>query len=100
MADLQKIKMNTKAKGSRRERQAKRILENAGYRVTKSSNSLGLYDLVAISQSGIRLIQVKSNFISKAEKELIKEDANTPKDAVKEVWIFKDRIRKPFIEVL
>ena len=40
--------MNAKTKGNRRERQARRILELAGYHVVKAGGSLGVFDLVAL----------------------------------------------------
>ena len=62
--------IKTKAKGSRRERQAKKELEDMGYLVTKSGGSLGDFDLIAISPGErgskcLRLIQIKSNIITK-----------------------------------
>ena len=53
--------MNCKAKGSRRERQARKILETAGYHVVKAGGSLGTFDLIALGPRGARLVQVKSN---------------------------------------
>jgi Holliday junction resolvase len=53
--------MKTKAKGSRNERKAKEILERAGYAVTKSGASLGVFGLIAESPLGVKDIQVKSN---------------------------------------
>jgi hypothetical protein len=37
--------VNAKAKGSRRERQARKILELAGYHVVKAGGSLGVFNL-------------------------------------------------------
>ena len=45
--------------GSRAERRAKRQLEAVGYAVTKSGGSLGVFDLLAFCEGGIRGIQVK-----------------------------------------
>ena len=53
--------MNCKAKGNRRERQARTILEAAGYHVVKAGGSLGIFDLVALGPAEARLVQVKSN---------------------------------------
>lgn len=82
--------MNRKAKGSRREREALRILEKQGYNVTKSGASLGLFDLIAINKEHIRLIQVKSNIISSKELANLRQYNNIPLNAIKEVWIKKD----------
>lgn len=91
--------MNNKAKGSRRERQAKKIMEQAGYYVNKAGGSLGQFDLVCLGKKQARLIQVKSNYMSPAEREEI-ELFDEPDYAVKEIWIFKDYKREPKIEVI
>lgn len=92
--------MNTKAKGSRRERQARKILESAGYHVVKAGGSLGVFDLVAIGPTGCRLIQVKSNEKPRpAERERLAL-FTCPPYASKELWIFYDRIREPSVEVV
>ncbi|HEV8713304.1 MAG TPA: hypothetical protein VGX03_10800, partial [Candidatus Binatia bacterium] len=48
------VDVNAKAKGSRRERQARTILETAGYFVVKAGGSLGCWDLVALGPQGAR----------------------------------------------
>jgi Holliday junction resolvase len=53
--------MKAKRKGSRNEHKAIRILEAAGYNCRRAGGSLGVFDIVAISRQGIRLVQVKSN---------------------------------------
>jgi Holliday junction resolvase len=52
--------MNTKAKGSRAERRAMKILEAAGYICTRAGVSLGLFDVIAIGPTDVRLVQVKA----------------------------------------
>jgi Holliday junction resolvase len=92
--------MNAKAKGSRRERQARTILETAGYFVVKAGGSLGTFDLVALGPQGARLVQVKSNEKPRpAERERLEWFPRLAY-ASKEVWIFFDRRREPAIEVL
>jgi len=91
--------MNTKAKGNRRERQAKKILEAEGYLVTKAGGSLGAFDLVALTMGEkcanlnlVKCIQVKSN--RKPGKEEMKQLYSVTKQLHKivscEVWIFHD----------
>lgn len=92
--------MNTKAKGSRRERQTKKMLEAVGYDCTKAGASLGQFDLVCWNQKEIRMIQVKSNRCSKSERESIQEYKNVPSNCSKELWIWKDRVKEPVIEYL
>ena len=48
--------MNHKAKGSRAERRAIRILEAAGYLCTKAGGSLGLFDVIAIGPCDVRCL--------------------------------------------
>jgi Holliday junction resolvase len=92
--------MNAKAKGSRRERQARTILETAGYFVVKAGGSLGCWDLVALGPQGARLIQVKSNEKPRlAERERLELFPRLPYCS-KELWVFYDRQREPAIEVL
>ena len=52
--------MNAKAKGTRNEHRSMRLLEAAGYSVTRAAASLGAWDLVAISAKDVALVQVKT----------------------------------------
>ena len=52
--------MKAKAKDTRAERRAIRILEAAGYCCTKAGGSLGLFDVIAIGAQDVRCIQVKA----------------------------------------
>ncbi len=52
---------NAEAKGSRNERRSRRLLEAAGYRVTRAAASLGAWDLVAVGSTDFVLLQSKSN---------------------------------------
>jgi hypothetical protein len=92
--------MNAKAKGNRRERQARRILEAAGYFVVKAGGSLGCWDLVALGPHGARLVLVKSNEKPRpAERERLALFPRMPYCS-KELWIFYDRRREPEIETM
>ncbi len=53
--------MNTKRKGNRNEYKSKKLLEAAGYAVTRAAASLGVWDLVAIGSVDLVLVQCKSN---------------------------------------
>lgn len=83
---------NTKAKGSRRERQCMKILVDNGYTsVTKSGASLGLWDVIGHDPDiGWIVVQCKSNRMPpRGEmKDLIKWKAH--KSTSKELWIFID----------
>jgi Holliday junction resolvase len=52
--------VNAKAKGSRNERRSRKMLETAGYSVTRAAASLGAWDLVGISSVDVVLVQVKT----------------------------------------
>jgi len=90
-------RINAKAKGSRRERQAKKRLEKRGYSVIKSGGSLGALDLIGFRHYDIRGIQVKSNRKPpKAEMEnLRKLKDRLPLGFKIEVWVYKDRVKEP-----
>jgi len=91
---------NPKAKGSRAEHKARRILEASGYLVLKAGGSLGLFDLVALGPMDLKCIQVKANgYCSAVEREQL-QLAVVPANCSKEIWRFKDRVRDPLIERL
>ena len=78
-----------------------RILEAAGYHVTRAAGSLGMFDVVAINSQGMRLIQVKTNRdASPVERETIALFDGLPANATKEVWIFRDYAREPLIKTI
>ena len=93
--------MNAKRKGSRAERRAIRILEQAGYVCTKAGGSLGAFDVIGIGAADVRLLQVKSGTsrCSPAEREQLVLLV-VPANCSKEVWRFPDRCKAPLIERL
>ena len=68
-----RMAVNPKAKGSRAERRAIRLLEAAGYVCTKAGGSLGLFDVIAIGAADVRCIQVKAGtkYLSAVQREQI-----------------------------
>lgn len=92
---------NAKAKGTRAERRAIRILEAAGYACTKAGGSLGIFDVIGIGPVDVRCLQVKAGgtYCSKIERELMRECA-VPANVSVEIWRFPDRCREPLIERL
>lgn len=92
--------MNSKAKGSRRERQARKILEAQGFYVVKASGSLGVCDLVALGVDGVRLVQGKSNCRPRSAEMARLREFPSPTYARKEVWVFVDHLPGPGIEVV
>lgn len=93
--------VNSKAKGTRAEHRAIRILEAAGYVCTRASASLGLFDVIAVGPADVRLIQVKAGtkYLSALEREQITGLA-VPVNVSRECWRFPDRCRGPVIERL
>jgi len=92
--------MDGKAKGTRAEHKARRILEAAGYTCLKAGGSLGLFDLVALGSTDVRCIQVKANkYCSAVEREQL-QLLVVPANVSKEIWRFRDRVRDPLIERL
>ena len=75
------------AKGCRLENRARTILEKQGHYVIRSAGSKGLIDLVAVKWNGIKLIQVKSRGILKAEIDAI-IDFKVPQNVHKEIWLW------------
>lgn len=92
--------MNAKAKGSRRERQSKALLEASGYTVTKAGGSLGAWDLVAISATDFVLVQCKSNRPpSPAERETLAA-FRCPPNTRRLIHVWMDRQRLPRVTEL
>lgn len=93
--------MNAKAKGTRAERRAIKMLERAGYVCTKAGGSLGLFDVVAIGPVDVRCLQVKAGTarLSGVERAAIAA-VPVPPNCTRELWIFRDRATAPTIERL
>lgn len=53
--------INAKGKGARNELKCRDFFVDRGYLVTKAGGSLGVFDIIAINNSEVLLIQVKSN---------------------------------------
>lgn len=92
--------INKTAKGTRVEYQVRDILEPLGYVVTRSAASKGPFDLIAMHPTHTRLIQAKAN--RRPPKEEIQEllDFKAPATTSKEIWVRKDRVKTPIVEVL
>jgi hypothetical protein len=93
--------MNAKRKGTRNEHKAIKILEAAGYHCTRAAGSLGIFDIIAVSPQGIKLVQVKTNKPPcPAEREAIELFNGIPENASKEIWVFQDYARAPIIRIV
>lgn len=92
--------MNTKAKGNRRERKTMDWLEAEGYACTRSAASLGCWDIVAISKTHIRVIQVKSNTWPGSLEMEAMVAFQCPAYVSKEIWRWDDNARWPRVRTL
>lgn len=87
--------IKAKRKGARNEHKSRRLLEAAGYSVTRAAASLGLFDLIAIGAAGVLLVQVKSNsWPGRTEMERLRSFL-TPPGCRKEVHRWRDWARLP-----
>jgi len=104
--------MNTKAKGTRLEHKSMKWLEEGKghlkgrkYRCTRAAASLGEWDIIAISSlvtgtEDIKLVQVKANRRPRSKEMEALNAFKCPVNCSREIWIWKDRARKPVIEIL
>ena len=98
--------MSSRSKGRQRELKAKTKLEKDGYiveivrgssRFAKSVDFFGLFDLIAIKEGSVLLVQVKSQKVSlKPYQEFI--DKHGAINIFAELWVYQKR--KPFKKYL
>jgi len=87
--------VNAKRKGTRNEHKSRRLLETAGYAVTRAAGSLGAWDLVGIGPTDVVLLQVKSNRApAPAEREALALFP-CPPNCKRLVHVWHDRQRWP-----
>jgi hypothetical protein len=92
--------VNAKAKGTRNEHRSMRLLEAAGYSVTRAAASLGAWDIIGIGSTDLVLCQVKTrDWPGLAEMEVLKLFA-APPNARKLVHRWRDRQRVPDVREL
>jgi Holliday junction resolvase len=92
--------MNCGAKGRRNEWRSRKLLEAAGYSVTRAAGSLGSWDLIGVSASDFILVQVKSNRSpSPAEREALR-DFTAPTNCKRLIHVWRDRERLPRVTEL
>ena len=63
-------------RGRSAEYKAVKELQAAGYIVTRSAGSHGLWDIMAVNKNGVRLIQIKSD----ADENDVRYDCNVAKE--------------------
>lgn len=90
--------MKCGAKGRRGEYKAIAQLEAQGYVCVRAAGSKGVFDLVAISATEIRLLQVKSGTRNASPEERARLAAcPVPPGVSKELWRFLPRAKVPLI---
>ena len=94
------LTMNAKRKGTRNEHRSRRLLETAGYAVTRAAASLGAWDLIGVSGTDFVLVQVKSNRPPPpAEREAL-AGFPCPANCKRLVHVWRDRRRWPVVTEL
>jgi Holliday junction resolvase len=92
--------MNAKAKGTRAEHRSIRLLEAAGYSVTRAAASLGAWDIIGIGSTDVVLGQVKTRgWPGSAELETLTAFP-APANARKLLHRWRDRERIPDVREL
>jgi len=92
--------MNAKAKGTRNEHRSARLLEAAGYAVTRAAASLGAWDLVAIGSADSVLVQVKTrDWPGAAEMETLRS-FRCPRNCRRLIHRWRDGQRMPDVREL
>jgi len=92
--------MNCKAKGTRLEHRTIRLLEALGYACCRSAASLGEWDVIAVGPRDVKLVQVKANRNPGSVEMETLRGFRCPPMCSREVWVWKDRARRPIITVL
>jgi Holliday junction resolvase len=80
--------IKTKIKGIRLEREIQKKYQKMGYHCWRLAGSLGLFDLVAVNQTKVKFIQIKSNYIPPKTLEEIKKFP-VPQGVEKIIWLYK-----------
>ena len=91
---------NTKKKGARREHDTMALLESLGYRCTRSSASLGEWDVIGIGTTDIVLVQVKTNEWPGSWEMRILEEYRVPPNVRKLVHRWRDGQHLPDVREL
>jgi len=91
---------NPKKKGARNESRSRALLEAAGYRVTRAAGSLGDWDLIGLSATGVVLVQVKTRDWPGTLKQQALAEFPAPPNARRLVHRWRDGQRTPDVREL
>lgn len=89
------LPVSAKAKGTRNEHRSRRLLEAHGYRVTRAAGSMGEWDLIGMSATGVVLVQVKTDRLPSPAERQVMQDFPAPPNAVKTIHVWKPRRAAP-----
>jgi Holliday junction resolvase len=99
--------MNTAQKGKRNERKAAELLEKQGFEVARTKASrhgdqdfFNRWDVIACNANTIRFVQVKTNKKVYGKQKAYYASFVCPPNCTKELWVFYDRVKEPFIEII
>lgn len=92
--------MNPKRTGTRNEHRCRRLLETAGYAVTRAAGSLGAWDLVGIGPADVVVVQVKSNRPPAPAERETPAGFSCPSNCKRLVHVRHDRQRWPLVTEL
>lgn len=100
MPKRKKKQINKTAKGNRIEDIARALLETEGWQVEKKPNVRfaskdfwGRFDFICVNHKGFKLVQVKADRAKPRDREILR-DFPCPKNATKELWIYKTKTGK------
>ena len=86
------------AKGRRTEYKAMRLLEASGHLAFRTAGSHSPFDIIAVTSTCVRFIQLKSDYLSTIDREAL-EQIRVPANATKESWRWPDR-QDPIVTVI
>ncbi len=88
-------------KGRRKENQTRDWLRDMGHVVMRSAGSKGPFDIVAVSASGVLLVQVKAGTRpTKAEVKKLEAIEIPLAWCTKQIWYWPDYAREPEVQVV
>ncbi len=88
-------------KGKYYERKTRKILEKEGYYTIRSAASKGVWDIVAIREDNVKLIQVKAGTSARKKQEIENmRQFKVPIYVSKELWFFYNPRKPPKIDII
>jgi hypothetical protein len=92
--------MNTARKGRRLEHKSRKIYEGLGFSVTRSAGSKGPWDLIAMGEHNIVIIQVRAGRWPSKKEQAELAAVRAPTKVIRELHRWRPRARRPDIKCL